>query len=539
MGLDAGDRIGNGNQVGKRLLRFDAVAGRIRLVTLDIKAKCGARSARAGKAQHDARTAFEQDADALIFADRLIDRIVIGKIIRRRDLQIAVAGAGKRGEFFAQGCDQRVGGVRIHFLIVMAGIIVAAIFGPVFCDDVLHAFLARGDNVQPVEHGPQAVLFAHMVGTRAEAFFATDRHLAGIHEIAEKFPAGRRFIHAKAKLFGHTVRCRTRRHRTGNAGNAGGITRGQFGIGRDDGEAVGRGDEHALADHHVAVAIAIGGRAEIGAFRAHDVVIKLLGVDKVRVGVVAAEIRQRRCIADRALRRAEALFDDLHGIGTGNGAHGIDHDPETAGDQRADGGEIEQFFHQGGVIGNRIDHLDRQFVHLEAAHLVEIDIGGVGDFIAVDNLRAGIDRIGDLFRCGAAIADIVFDAEIFVRAAGIVAGGKHDAAKRLVFADDVGGGRRRENATLTDQNLAETGSGGHFDRLLDDFAVVITAVAADHQRLALKALKRVEDRLDEILGVIFLCEDWHLLAQAGCARLLVLIGLRLNGLDHCFNGLSK
>ena len=120
-----------------------------------------------------------------------------------------------------------------------------------------------------------------------------------------------------------------------------------------------------------------------------------------------------------------------------------------------------------------------------------------------------------------------------------MAGGKHDAAEGLVFADDVGGGGGGENAALTDQYLAETGSGGHLDRLLDHFAVVITAVAADHQRLAFEAFKGVEDRLDEVLGVIFLGEDWHLLAQAGCARLLVLIGLRLNGLDHCFNGLSK
>lgn len=103
MGPDAGDRIGNGNQVGKRFLRFDAMTGRIRLVTLDIKAKRRARSTGAGKAQHDARTAFEEDADALILADGLIDRIVIGEIIRSRDLQIAIAGARQRREFFRAG----------------------------------------------------------------------------------------------------------------------------------------------------------------------------------------------------------------------------------------------------------------------------------------------------------------------------------------------------------------------------------------------------------------------------------------------------
>ncbi|MNY41670.1 hypothetical protein D3C86_1765020 [compost metagenome] len=86
--------------------------------------------------------------------------------------------------------------------------------------------------------------------------------------------------------------------------------------------------------------------------------------------MMAAEIRQRCGVADGTLRCAEALFDDFHGIRASNGTHGINHDLEAAGDKRADGVEIEQLFHQGGVVGNRIDHLDRQLVHLEAADLV-------------------------------------------------------------------------------------------------------------------------------------------------------------------------
>ena len=42
----------------------------------------------------------------------------------------------------------------------------------------------------------------------------------------------------------------------------------------------------------------------------------------------------------------------------------------------------------------------------------------------------------------------------------------------------------------------------------------LSPVAADHQRLALEALERIEDRLDEVLGIVRLLEDRHLLAQA-------------------------
>ncbi len=94
------------------------------------------------------------------------------------------------------------------------------------------------------------------------------------------------------------------------------------------------------------------------------------------------------------------------------------------------------------------------------------------------------------------------------------------------------GGRRRENASLPDHHLAETVRGSHGNGLLDDLDVEEAAVAADDQCLALKSIERVEDRLDEVLSVVLLLEHRHLLAQAGCAGLLVAIGFGLDGPDH-------
>ncbi len=183
--------------------------------------------------------------------------------------------------------------------------------------------------------------------------------------------------------------------------------------------------------------------------------------------------------------------------------------------------EIEQALHQLGVVLHRVDHLDRHAAGLDRANAREVDVADIGDLVFADLLGVGEDGVGDLFRRRAAIADIVFYAEILVRTAGIVAGRQHQAAKGLVFADDVGGRRRGQNTVLADHHLAETVGGGHGDRLLDHLEIEVAAVAADHQRLALKPFQRVEHRLDEVFRVVLLFEHRHFLAQAGCAGLLV------------------
>ena len=71
--------------------------------------------------------------------------------------------------------------------------------------------------------------------------------------------------------------------------------------------------------------------------------------------------------------------------------------------------------------------------------MVDVHIGKIGDFILANGFAFGIDRVGDLFRCRAAIADVVLDAKIPLRAALIVAGRQHHAAESLVFTYDVRG----------------------------------------------------------------------------------------------------
>ena len=129
-------------------------------------------------------------------------------------------------------------------------------------------------------------------------------------------------------------------------------------VGGKQRQRIRRGDEDALADDQVAVAVAVGRRAEIRRVLAHHLVVEMLGVDEVGVGMMAAEIRQRHEVARRALGRAEPVLEDLLAVGAGHRMHGVEAHAEAACEHLADRREVEQRLHQRGIVGDRIDHLD-------------------------------------------------------------------------------------------------------------------------------------------------------------------------------------
>ena len=258
-------------------------------------------------------------------------------------------------------------------------------------------------------------------------------------------------------------------------------------------------------------------------------------MDQIGVGMMAAEIGQRRAVLHGAGREAEALFQDFGGIRAGDGAHRVERHGEAALDRALDRGEVEQALHQRGIVGDRIDDLDRHAAHRHLAQRIEVDVIGLDGQPAADRLGVGVNRIGHLFRRGAAVRDVVLDAEVFVRAARVVTGRQDQAAQRLALADHVAGRRGGQDAALTDHHTGKAVRRRHADRDLDHLAVQEAAVPADHQRLAgLFVTQRIEHRLDEVLGIMGLLKDADLLAKARGAGLLVEIGLGRDGLDHGF-----
>ena len=96
-----------------------------------------------------------------------------------------------------------------------------------------------------------------------------------------------------------------------------------------------------------------------------------------------------------------------------------------------------------------------------------------------------------------------------------------------MLADHAAHGRRGQHAALAHQHPGVTVCCRHAQDDLDRFAVVVAAIAADHQRFAGDVAERVEHALHEVFEVARLLEDGDFLAQAGRAGTLA--GNRLGG----------
>ena len=224
----------------------------------------------------------------------------------------------------------------------MARIVVAAVGRPVLPDDVEGALAANGEDVQPQQHRPETVLLADMVRTGAGAFLAADRRHAGVEQIAEELPAGRRLVHADAELFRDTVGRAAGRHGARDALQPAPVAGRQMRVGGEHRQRIRRRDEDALADDQVAVAVAVRRGAEVGRIGTHHFVVEMLGVDQIGVRMMPAEIRQRHEIARSAFRRAEPVLQYFLRVGPGHGMHGVEAHAEARLEFRADRVEIEQ-----------------------------------------------------------------------------------------------------------------------------------------------------------------------------------------------------
>ena len=160
-----------------------------------------------------------------------------------------------------------------------------------------------------------------------------------------------------------------------------GVARRELRIGREHRQRIRGRDELAAADDEVAVAVAVRGRAEIGRLRRHQQIVEILGVGEVRVGVMAAEIGQRRSVDDRARRRAEFALEDRVGVGAGDRVHAVEAHAEAGGEQRADRIEVEQRPHQRRIFRHRIDDLDRRVAELRFRRAASRSTSGASEIL--------------------------------------------------------------------------------------------------------------------------------------------------------------
>ena len=206
----------------------------------------------------------------------------------------------------------------------------------------------------------------------------------------------------------------------------------------DEGQRVAGRDEEFATEYEVAVAVAVAGSAEVGRVVAEQSLDQLRSVDEIRVGVMAAEVRQRLSVDDCACGRAQSFLDDVSRVRACDGAHRVEAHAEAAAEERAQPFEVEQLLHDRRVVFERVDDDDLCVADARGAFAFEVNVRVFDGEVACDLLRLGVDALGDGFGRGAAVARVVLDAEVFFDAAGVVAGRKHKAAEGLAAAYDCG-----------------------------------------------------------------------------------------------------
>ena len=94
-----------------------------------------------------------------------------------------------------------------------------------------------------------------------------------------------------------------------------------------------------------------------------------------------------------------------------------------------------------------------------------------------------------------------------------------------MLADDTRSRRGGEDAAAAHEHAPDAIGGGHPQDDLECLVIVVTAVAAQHQRSAPELRQAVENGLDEIFQIMRLSHGRDLLAQPRGAGPLVLKGL--------------
>jgi hypothetical protein len=85
---------------------------------------------------------------------------------------------------------------------------------------------------------------------------------------------------------------------------------------------------------------------------------------------------------------------------------------------------------------------------------------------------------------------------------------EENTSRRLTVPNNVGDRRGREDPVLSDDEFRNAVSGREFDNLLDHLGGVVASVTTDDEGCVLRTSRDGgEDRLEEVLGVVFLLED--------------------------------
>ena len=210
--LDFGQLIDRRDQIAERDLGILAQVAALGHLALEVDPQGGTLAAGAGEAQHHPAAVVEQQAQALAIGKRAVYRVGVSEVVGGGDGAAGEALTHQAGLHVFDPVVETMGGVAGDRLIVVAGVVVWAEMAPVLRHDPAHRLPPPGQDLQPEQHRPEAVLLADLVAAGAEALLAAEGDATGIEHVAKEFPTRRRFEAGDAQLLGHHIGAVVVRH---------------------------------------------------------------------------------------------------------------------------------------------------------------------------------------------------------------------------------------------------------------------------------------------------------------------------------------
>ncbi len=280
-----------------------------------------------------------------------------------------------------------------------------------------------------------------------------------------------------------------------------------------DGQRVARGDEEgALAQDHVAVAVAVEGSAKAEVLPLLHGLHQVAGVGQVGVRVAVAKVRQQLRFHEAVLAGSQLLTEDPLSVGAGYAVQRVDEDLVSALDPALDGGEVEDLLAHCHVVADAVHHLHLEVRpsdgELALAGLRDVAVQVGADLVLLDALAERVDALSEVGGRGAAVPQVVLDAKVSLGSAGVVGGGEDDAAGDFALADDVGKGGGGQDPVLAHDQLLDAVGRRHLDDLGAGLLDAVPPVPAHHQGGSLEVVPhRLQRALKEVLHVVWRLQE--------------------------------
>lgn len=276
-----------------------------------------------------------------------------------------------------------VGAIRVDILIVVTGEEGTSILGPELLLDLLDRGsdigvldTDTGNDVEPSNDSPQAILLTDVVTTSSKTLLTADRKLLGVKEGAEELPAGRHLVAVEALGLGNEINGTAGRHGTSKAVDTVLLEVGdEVSIVGDDGQRVARRNKGIGAVDHVSVAITIGSSTE-GNVVLVDNLDEGVGIGEVRVGVATTKVGAGHTVLGR-VGQAEFLLKDSLAVGASDTVEAIEEDLEVGvgREELLDQVKVEDVLEHSNIVGRAVDDLDLEVAISLGTDGRDVDVG--------------------------------------------------------------------------------------------------------------------------------------------------------------------